>query len=134
MTPSVEEIEREIEESRARLDRKIDDIQSRLSVSGIVNEFIGSTRGTQFGSVLDDALEVVRRNPIPVMLVAVGVGWLMYRTAQQARTTNALDADLEDESIPILNTGQARIYDPDISPRHPGHDVLESRREMSARA
>jgi hypothetical protein len=37
------------------------------------------------------------------------------------------------EDIPVLNTGQARIYDPDVSPRHPVYDTLESRREISAR-
>jgi hypothetical protein len=41
---------------------------------------------------------------------------------------------LEEESIPILNIGQARIYDPDTSPRHPTQDLLETRRETSARA
>ena len=35
--------------------------------------------------------------------------------------------------IPVLNTGHARIYDPDASPLHPTQDSLESRREMSAR-
>jgi hypothetical protein len=37
------------------------------------------------------------------------------------------------EAIPVLNTGQARVYDPDASPRHPMLDTLDSRREMSAR-
>ena len=41
---------------------------------------------------------------------------------------------IEEESIPILNIGQARIYDPDTSPRHPTQDLLETRRETSARA
>jgi hypothetical protein len=39
----------------------------------------------------------------------------------------------EAEDIPVLNTGQTRIYDPDASPLHPTQDLLESRREMSAR-
>lgn len=135
MTEAIEELERDIEESRARLDLTIDRIQSRLSVTGIVDEVMGSARGTEFGSVVDQALDVVRRNPVPVLLVAAGVSWLMYRMARDGRPVGLTRADrLEEQTIPILNTGQARIYDPDTSPRHPAHDMLDSRREVSARA
>jgi ElaB/YqjD/DUF883 family membrane-anchored ribosome-binding protein len=135
MTDSIEELERDIEESRARLDETIDRIQDRLSVSGLVDDVVGSVRDTQFGSVVDQALEIVRRNPLPVLLIAAGVGWLMYRMAQDGRSSNAIRAGaLEEESIPILNTGQARIYDPDMPTRHPTLDMLETRRELSARA
>jgi hypothetical protein len=37
------------------------------------------------------------------------------------------------EETSVLNTGHARVYDPDASSRHPTQDLLESRREMSAR-
>jgi ElaB/YqjD/DUF883 family membrane-anchored ribosome-binding protein len=136
MTQSIPELEREIEASRARLDRTIDRIQDRLSVSGIVDEVVGSVRTREFGAVIDHALSIVRRNPVPVILVAAGVGWLIHRMSQERRPDGAMmDVDmLEEESIPVLNTGQARVYDPDVSPRHPTHDVLETRRDVSARA
>jgi hypothetical protein len=130
----IEELERDIEATRARLDLTIDAIQDRLSVSGIADELLGSLRLTQFGSVIDGALAVVKRNPIPVMLVAAGVGWLVHRMSKDSGWRSAAHR-LGDEAddIPVLNTGTARIYDPDASPRHPTQDSLETRRDMSAR-
>lgn len=138
MTQSIQELERDIAESRARLDVTIDQIQDRLSVSGIVDEVVGSVRTTEFGSVIDHALTIVRRNPVPVLLVAAGIGWLLHRANQERRyrpTRRAVyAAAVEEESIPVLNTGNARVYDPDTSSLHPTQDALETRRELNARA
>lgn len=137
MTQSIQELERDIEESRARLDLTIDRIQDRLSVSGIVDEVVGSVRATEFGSVVDTALSIIRRNPVPVLLVAAGVGWLLHRASQESRNRtsgrNALIV-VEEEPIPVLNTGNARVYDPDAPSLHPTQDVLQTRREANARA
>lgn len=86
------------------------------------------------GSALEQALDFVRRNPARTMLAAAGVGWLIYRSRARRRAAAAHAAMIEEESIPILNTGHAFIYDPDASPRHPMQDQLHSRREMSTRA
>lgn len=139
MTQSIQELERDIEESRARLDVTIDRIQDRLSVSGIVDEVVGSVRDTQFGAVVDTALSIIRRNPVPVLLVAAGVGWLLHRANQEARYrprswNAARAAALEQESIPVLNTGNARVYDPDVSPLHPAQDVIKPPLGLSERA
>jgi len=137
MTQSIQELERDIEESRARLDVTIDRIQDRLSVSGIVDEVVGSVRATEFGSVVDTALSIIRRNPVPVLLVAAGVGWLLHRASQESRNRvagrNALVV-VDEEPIPVLNTGNARVYDPDAPSLHPAQDALQTRRELNARA
>ena len=83
------------------------------------------------------ALDLLRRNPALALAAAAGAGagFLLYRAGRDGRRGASARAEmLEEESIPILNTGQARIYDPDTSPRHPTQDLLETRREMSARA
>ena len=108
---------------------------SGRSVSGTRRGVMGPARAAESGSGVGYALDIVRRNPLPVLLVAAGVGWLMYRITQEGRTAGAMRASaLEEESIPVLNIGHARVYDPDMSPRHPTHDLLDSRREISARA
>jgi Protein of unknown function (DUF3618) len=135
MKPNTEELERDVAEARARLARTIDAIQQRLSIGGLADELIGSLRATPFGSVLDTAAAVVKRNPVPVIMVAAGVGWLIHRMSKKNARTYTSYRRIEGEAaeIPVLNTGNARIYDPDISPRHPTQDSLESRREMNAR-
>ena len=135
MSPAGHDLEREIEESRARLDVTIDRIQDRLSVSGIVDDLVGVVRESQFASLADGALEVMRRNPVPVLLIAAGISWLAMRVAGEGRQARArFERAPAGADIPVLNTGQARIYDPDVSPRHPSHDLMETSREISARA
>lgn len=114
---SMNEMERDIEESRARLDETIDRIQGRLSVSSLVDEMLGNARrAPAISGAYDGALDAVRRNPVPVMLIAAGVGWLMHRMSQDAtrRRTQA-----SAERVPVLNDGAARIYDPDLPTRQP---------------
>jgi hypothetical protein len=94
-----------------------------------------SERVSQFGAVLERAVGAVRRNPVPAMLAAAGLGWLFYRVAQDSRRPDLSWAGkMEEESVPVLVTGQDRVYDPDSSPRHPTQDLVETRRDMSARA
>jgi hypothetical protein len=131
----IERLEEEIERSRARLEETIDAIQGRLSVSRLIDDAMGSLRKSQFGAVLERAVGAVRRNPVPAMVAAAGLGWLFYRVAQDSRRPDLSWAGkMEEESVPVLVTGQDRVYDPDSSPRHPTQDLVETRRDMSARA
>ena len=123
---SMNEMERDIEASRARLDETIDRIQGRLSVSSLVDEMLGNARrAPAVSGAYDGALEAVRRNPVPVLLIAAGVGWLMHRMSQDAnrRRTHA-----SAERVPVLNDGAARAYDPDLPTRQPKPPLLDETR------
>lgn len=74
MSESISDLEKDIEQSRARLDETIDRIQGRLNASSLVDEMLGSARQTPYSGFYDDALLAVRRNPLPVLLIAAGVG------------------------------------------------------------
>ncbi|MCJ2006719.1 DUF3618 domain-containing protein [Methylobacterium sp. E-041] len=120
------EMERDIEESRARLDETIDRIQGRLSVSSLVDEMLGNARrAPAVSGAYDGALEAVRRNPVPVLLIAAGVGWLLHRMSQDAtrRRTQA-----SAERVPVLNDGAARVYDPDLPTRQPKPSLMDETR------
>ena len=113
---SSRELEDEDEASRAKSGR----VDGRLSASG---------------ALLEPMLDLVRRYPVAALAAAGAAGWAAYTLSRRNRERNDRRVALiEEESIPILNIGQARIYDPDTSPRHPTQDLLETRRETSARA
>jgi hypothetical protein len=78
------------------------------------------------------------------------MGWLLYRMGQEPARTRAArplpygepHVPVEPQ-VPVMNTGQARIYDPDVSsvpPRDPlmheplAQDPLGVRRDLTARA
>lgn len=86
MSESISDLERDIEASRARLDETIDKLQGRLSASSLVDEMLGSARRTPtLNGLYDNALAAVRKNPVPVLLIAAGVGMLMSRISGEAR-------------------------------------------------
>jgi hypothetical protein len=127
MTEDMKDLERDIEETRARLDLTIDRLQDKLSVSGIVDDMLGTARAKGFDSAFDHALGVLKRNPVPVMLVAAGIGWLLHRLSREpVRTDDYYEPmlPLEEPVVPIVSTGRARVYDPDSDPMHPNRDPL----------
>ncbi len=81
MNRSMNDVEREIEESRARLDRTIDRLQEKLTVSGAIDETLGGIRKSRYGGSVERALETVRNNPVPVLVALAGIGWLLRRYA-----------------------------------------------------
>ncbi|SFG48539.1 DUF3618 domain-containing protein [Methylobacterium gossipiicola] len=128
MSESLNDLEKDIEASRARLDQTIDQIQERLSVSSIVDEMLGNARRTPLSGVYDGALEAVRRNPVPVLLIAAGVGWLLHRMSSDAASAAATRrrVRLAEESLPVVPSGADRVYDPDLPTRHPVKDLGET--------
>lgn len=82
---SISELEQDIAESRARLDRTIDRLQDRMTATGVVDELLGTARRTGYGSSLDRAAETLRAHPVPVLLVVAGLGWLAYSMTETGR-------------------------------------------------
>jgi hypothetical protein len=91
MNRSMKDVEREIEESRARLDRTIDRLQDKLSVSSAVDEVIGGVRRSQYGGVVEQVLTTIRNNPVPVLVALAGVGWLLRRVEREGSAARRTD-------------------------------------------
>ena len=128
MSESISDLEKDIEQRRARLDETIDRIQGRLNASSLVDEMLGSARRTPYSGFYDEALDTVRRNPVPVLLIAAGVGLLLngMRTGRQ-RASRAL---VPVEAKPVTVTGADRTYDPDAPAGKPPHDLTGERPQV----
>jgi Protein of unknown function (DUF3618) len=122
-TQSLQELEKDIERSRAQLDQTIDRLQGKMSVSGVVDDMLGTARNGQYGPLYDKVLDTVRRNPVPVMLIAMGVGLLAYRigqsTSRQRRRLIAADEDLITEEHLLMEMEDARLYGSEPAPVRP---------------
>lgn len=126
MSSSLKQIEGDIAETRNRLAGTIGRIQDKLTVSGIVDEVMGSGAVPGFDTAFDKTLDIVRRNPIPVLIVAAGLGFMLNRIARREARARALLVDQTMIDVPVLSTGQARIYDPDRPTAHPSARSLEA--------
>jgi ElaB/YqjD/DUF883 family membrane-anchored ribosome-binding protein len=84
---SPEEIEREIEQTRTRLSRDIDELGNKLSPQNLKEEAKSAIKGAAQGAVSNVGeqarrtgsrlVEVIRDNPLPVIAVGAGVTWLL---------------------------------------------------------
>lgn len=132
MTQSLQDLERDIEQSRAKLDMTIDRLQDKMTVSGVVDDMLGTVRSGRYAPLFDNVLDTIRRNPVPVMLVALGVGLLAYRlgrkpAAAHRRTSLATEPDV------VLEPEDTRLYGPGASPMQPPEEIFEHRRSMNSR-
>jgi NAD(P)H-hydrate repair Nnr-like enzyme with NAD(P)H-hydrate epimerase domain len=128
-TQSLQEMERDIERSRAQLDQTIDRLQDKMSVSGVVDDMLGTARNGPYGPLYDTVLETVRRNPVPVMLIAMGVGLLAYRlgrsAARQRTRLIAADEDLITEEHLLMEMEDSRLYGTEAAPLHSSDPMFE---------
>lgn len=72
-----EEIESDIERTRADFSSTIDAIQSKLTPSELMDQAVDYALSTTPGAFSANLVNTVRDNPIPVALVGIGVAWLM---------------------------------------------------------
>ena len=77
MTRSAEEIEREVEATRAGLDDAIDALKSKMSPGQIIDELSQSLKGAGGGEMLGNLGAQVKDNPLAVAMIGAGVAWLM---------------------------------------------------------
>lgn len=105
-------IERDLRETRAKVDRTIDEIQDRLSPGQLLDEGLRYLRNgptdylTTFGSNFGNS---VRDNPLPVAMIGLGVAWLALgqrpdasgstHRGQPDRSWSAGDAGGQSESM-----------------------------------
>ena len=136
-TQSLQELERDIERSRAQLDQTIDRLQDKMSVSGVVDDMLGTARNSQYGPLYDQVLNTVRRNPVPVMLIAMGLGLLAYRLGRSAtpRRTRliAADEDLITEEHLLMEMEDPRLYGAEAAPLHTSSDPMFERPGTNSR-
>ena len=87
-----DQIEREIEQTRSRLSRDIDELGNRLSPQNLKEEAKTAIKDAAHGAVSNVGeqarrtgsrlVEVIRENPLPVIAVGAGVTWLLTQRSR----------------------------------------------------
>lgn len=79
MATRTEEIEREIEQTRAEMTRTAAEIERRLKPDHVIDSAMGWVQGNPRGQAMaNQVLDVVARNPLPIALIGIGVAWLAF--------------------------------------------------------
>jgi len=83
-TASPEQLEREIAATRAEIDRKVALLQHRLSLRAVAGQ-VATSAQAQGGAFARNLGATVRDNPVPALLVGIGLCWLILASRSNGR-------------------------------------------------
>src|SRR5262245_14951160 len=77
--PTSAQLERKAERARERLSDRIADLRYHVSPTTVVSDLLGGVNARGLGdNVLPILAKQARHNPIASLLIAAGVGWLIF--------------------------------------------------------
>lgn len=81
------QLEREIDQQRAHIGETISALEAQFSPGQMLDKILsyGKTNGAEFSRNL---VNTVRDNPVPTLLTALGVAWLMYGQGNRGSSTD----------------------------------------------
>jgi len=97
------QLERKAERARERLSDRIADLRYHVSPTTVVSDLLGGVNPRAWG---DDVLPILakqaRNNPIASLLIAAGVGWLIFSEVRGpvAKTLGLNNIGLKDLGLP----------------------------------
>ena len=123
-------LEREINETRAEMDRTLDALERKLSPGQLLDQAMGFARehGGDFASNLGQS---VKENPMPALLTAVGVAWML--ASSNRPKPSMCDLDDRVESQRVTSTGSETGNQPRLL-RRAGEQAKASAEGMRAGA
>ncbi len=106
---SPQELEHEIDATRADLEQTLEALERRLSPEGLFNEALGRARryGGDFAQNLGDD---IREHPVPTLLASVGIAWLVAAQNRRRDGDGALrrEGELRREMHNVASTMKRR--------------------------
>src|SRR5947207_2987626 len=90
MTRQSEQLEREVEQSRADLASSLDALRNRLTPGQIVEEAVDYARETSVAEFARNVSRDVQANPMPLIVIFAGIAWACMAAAlSSSRKTTA---------------------------------------------
>lgn len=85
MSKSADQLEHEVEVIRGKLESTLADLSSRLNSASLSEELVGTRGPVSAINLTGERLaHAARLNPVPVLLICVGVTYLVYDAGRRA--------------------------------------------------
>ena len=86
-------LEREAEETLWQLSGTLEELRGRMTPGRVVDQVIDYTRGSPASEFLCNLGRDIRENPMPLVVVGIGILWLLLATNRTSRAVIASAAD-----------------------------------------
>ena len=93
-------IERNLDQTRARLDSHLSELQDRFSPGQVLDDLMGYFRGSEGADFGRNLLDSVKSNPLPAALTGIGLAWLMASNPRPHQ---------DSADGPLLAPGRSRV-------------------------
>jgi hypothetical protein len=77
-------LEREVEESRAKLRSSLSQLEQRMGARSLANEVLGLLNGTD--GIRRSARELAIRHPVPLLMLGLGLSFAYWRSGRPPET------------------------------------------------
>ena len=104
MAAQSEELEHEARRTRERLAGTVEQLRTRMTPGQVIDQTIDYMRDGPVAEFLQNLGREVRENPMPLVLVGVGVIWLMVASSRTSRQVVASAADAAGKGAAALGT------------------------------
>lgn len=100
MAQSTEQLEREIGQVRDRMTEDIEALRLRITPGQFVDQIADYAREGAAGEFVGNLGREIRQNPLPLLLTAAGIGWLIVASSlSRSRRSDALSGPAEQRPI-----------------------------------
>jgi len=109
MANQSEKLEREAGRTRAQLSETLEELRARMTPGQVIDQLIDYARegpAAEFGRNL---AREVRENPLPLVLIGIGVAWLIAASSRSSRALIASAADPVTRRAPEISTATRRM-------------------------
>ncbi len=86
------EIEREVEETRAGLTNTLEELRDRAAPGQLFEQALDYARTSGGADMMRNLGQSVRDNPLPLVLIGAGIGWLMFTGNQRSQPHSRVEA------------------------------------------
>lgn len=97
-----EQLEREAEDVRSQLAGSLAELRYRITPGQVIDQLVDYAREGPAAEFLRNFGREIRENPMPLLLMAIGIGWLAIATSRR-RTIIGFDEELR--ITPLDETG-----------------------------
>jgi hypothetical protein len=104
MAAETAELEREARRTRGLLTATVDQLRARMTPGQLLDQMIDYVRDGPATDFLRNLGREVRENPVPVVLIGIGVAWLMVASSRTSRSVIATTADAVEKGAEALST------------------------------
>jgi hypothetical protein len=93
MESQIARLEREVEETRWQLSGTLEELRGRMTAGRVVDQVIDYTRDSPAGDFFRNLGREIRENPLPLVVIGIGITWLLLASNRTSRTAIAAAAD-----------------------------------------